>query len=52
MTEEEKAQDQNSEELAQIKLLKKVARRVEAEIVEELKVRGVQMEMRFSPKLK
>ena len=45
MTEEEKAQDQNSEELAQIKLLKKVARRVEAEIVEELKVPGVQMEI-------
>lgn len=40
------------EELAQIKLLKKVARRVEAEILAQLEYRGVQMELRFNPKLK
>ena len=52
MTEAEKKQYQESEELAKIKLLKKVARRVEAEIKEELNVRGVQMEIRFNPKIK
>ena len=38
--------------LAQIKYLKKVARRVEAQIVEGLKARGVTMDLRFNPKLK
>jgi hypothetical protein len=54
MTEEERtAYDQAfGEELAQIKLLKKVARRVEAEILAQLESRGVQMELRFNPKLK
>jgi len=52
MTEEEKAQYQQSEEIKQIKIKKKVARRVEAEIVEVLKNRGVTMEIRFNPKLK
>ena len=52
MTEAEKQEYQKSEELAQIKLLKKVARRVEAEIKEQLKARGVQVEIRFNPKIK
>ncbi len=52
MTEEEKASYQNTDELGQMKLLKKVARRVEAELQEMLKARGVQMEIRFNPKLK
>lgn len=40
------------EELAQMKQLKKVARRVEAEIIGVLESRGVQEQMRFNPKLK
>lgn len=40
------------DELAQTKLLKNVARRVEAEILATLKARGVQMQLRFDPKLK
>ena len=52
MTEAEKQEYQKSEELAQIKLLKKVARRVEAEIKEQLKARGVQVNIRFNPKIK
>jgi hypothetical protein len=35
-----------------IKLLKKVARRVESEVLAQLQARGVQMELRFNPKLK
>ncbi len=38
--------------LAQIKLLKQVARRVEETILTKLQVRGVKTEIRFSPKLK
>jgi hypothetical protein len=38
--------------LAQIKLLKQVARRVEETILTQLKQRGVQTEIRFNPKLK
>lgn len=52
MTEEEHSSYNNGDELMQIKLLKKIARRVEAEILEQLKERGVQMEIRFNPKLK
>ncbi|MEL6493775.1 MAG: GIY-YIG nuclease family protein [Cyanobacteria bacterium J06623_7] len=52
MTEDEKAQYQQSEESKQIKIRKQVARRVEAEILEQLRDRGVQMEIRFNPKLK
>jgi hypothetical protein len=40
------------DEMAQVKLLKQVARRVEAEILAALKLRGVQTEIRFNPKLK
>ncbi|MBE9047079.1 GIY-YIG nuclease family protein [Pleurocapsales cyanobacterium LEGE 10410] len=52
MTEEEKAQYQQSEESKQIKIRKKVARRVEAEILKQLGDRGVRMDIRFNPKLK
>lgn len=40
------------DEIGQVKLLKNVARRVEEEILTELKSRGVKMEIRFNPKLK
>ncbi|MBN3893077.1 MAG: GIY-YIG nuclease family protein [Nostoc sp. JL31] len=55
MTPEEQASYQNpaNDELAQIKVLKNVARRVEAEISTQLlEVRGLQMQIRFNPKLK
>lgn len=52
MTEEEQETYKNSGELAQIKLLKKVSRRVQGEIEETLKERGNTMEIRFNPKLK
>ena len=52
MTEEEKAQYAENDELGQIKIKKKVARRVEAEIKEQLRDRGVNMDIRFNPKLK
>ena len=52
MTEEEQERYQKSDGLMQVKLLKQVARRVEAQILEELKSRGVQTEIRFNPKLK
>lgn len=40
------------DEVAKTKLLKKVARKVEEEILEKLKLRGVKTEIRFNPKLK
>jgi len=52
MSDTEKEEYQNIPELEQIKLLKKIARRVEAEIKEKLRDRGVNTEMRFNPKLK
>lgn len=52
MTEEEQERYQKSDGLMQVKLLKQVARRVEAQILDELKYRGVQVEIRFNPKLK
>ncbi len=52
MTEAEKQEYQLSEELAKIKLLKNIARRVEAEIKAQLQTRGVTEEIRFNPKLK
>ncbi|MER3477484.1 MAG: endonuclease, partial [Leptolyngbya sp. ERB_1_2] len=36
----------------QMKALKNIARRVESEIMAQLKARNVQTEMRFNPKLK
>ncbi|MFN6563212.1 MAG: GIY-YIG nuclease family protein [Nostoc sp. ChiSLP01] len=54
MTPEEQVNYQNpaNDELAQIKFIKNVARRVEAEILKELEARGLQLEVRFNPKLK
>jgi hypothetical protein len=52
MTEIEKETFQNADEIGQIKLLKQVSRRVENEILSILQQRGVQMEIRFNPKLK
>lgn len=52
MTEEDKQSYEKGDELMQMKLLKNVARRVEAEILADLKSRGVQTEIRFNPKLK
>ena len=52
MTDEEQVGYEKSDELMQIKLLKQVSRRVEAQILEALKSRGVQTEIRFNPKLK
>jgi hypothetical protein len=40
------------DEYAQMKVLKQAARRVEAIVLETLKIRGVQAEIRFNPKLK
>jgi hypothetical protein len=40
------------DELSQMKALKNVARRVESEIMTQLKARNVQAEIRFNPKLK
>jgi hypothetical protein len=54
MTDEEQANYQKAagDELTQAKLLKNVARRIEAGILAELKNRGLQAEIRFNPKLK
>ncbi|PZV18052.1 MAG: Nuclease subunit of the excinuclease complex [Leptolyngbya sp.] len=53
MTAEEQASFANAiNEAAQVKVLKQVARRVEAEVLETLRTRGVQEEIRFNPKLK
>lgn len=52
MTEAEKEMYQNADEVGQIKLLKQVSRRVENDILSTLEKRGVQMEIRFNPKLK
>jgi hypothetical protein len=54
MTAEEQANYHNPsrDEIAQIKIMKNVARRVEAEILKILEVRGLQTEIRFNPKLK
>jgi hypothetical protein len=52
MTSEERQKYENSDELNQIKLLKNIARRVESAIKEELEQRGVNLEIRFNPKLK
>lgn len=52
MTAQEQQEYDDNDELGQMKLLKKVARRVEAEIQAQLKNRGVEEEIRFNPKLK
>lgn len=52
MTEAEKEDYNQGDEIARTKLLKNIARWVEAEIKEELSARGVKMDIRFNPKLK
>jgi hypothetical protein len=52
MTIEEQEKFAALDELGQGKLLKQLARRIEAEIMERLKIRGVKAEIRFNPKLK
>ncbi|PPS41256.1 GIY-YIG nuclease family protein [Chroococcidiopsis sp. TS-821] len=52
MTAEEQTSYQASDELEQIKLLKSVARRVEATVLSNLESRGVKVPIRFNPKLK
>lgn len=52
MNEAEKNAYQTGSELERIKLLKQICRRLEAQIQEGLKTRGINMEMRFNPKLK
>jgi hypothetical protein len=52
MTAEEQERFTKQEERDQIKLLKNVARRLEADILKQLEQRGVTMEIRFNPKLK
>lgn len=50
--EEENSYTSAIDELSQTKILKQAARRVEAQILEILKVRGLTEEIRFNPKLK
>jgi hypothetical protein len=52
MTEDEKKAYAATDEMGQIKTLKQVARRVEAEVLAMLAARGVKMQIRFDPKLK
>ncbi|MEO1427927.1 MAG: GIY-YIG nuclease family protein [Cyanobacteria bacterium J06633_8] len=54
ITPEEQANYDNPihDEMAKIKIIKNVARRVEADILKQLEARGLQMQMRFNPKLK
>jgi hypothetical protein len=54
MTPDEQANYANPmhDEMTQRKILKAIARRVEADILAQLKQRGVQTEIRFNPKLK
>ncbi len=52
MTEEDKEAYQKADEISKIKLLKKIARRFEEHLQENLKQRGSQVDIRFNPKLK
>jgi len=53
MTPDEKVNYEHQiEEIGQTKVLKNVARRVESEILAVLQQRGLQMQLRFNPKLK
>lgn len=52
MTDAERDAIAAATDLDQIKLLKKLARRIEAEILDTLKARGAQLDLRFNPKLK
>lgn len=54
MTAAEQAQyaDPMLDEMGRIKVLKTIARRVEADILSQLQARGVKVDLRFNPKLK
>lgn len=52
MTAEEQAAYTATDGVGQVKLLKQVARRVEEQVLAALVTRGVQMQVRFNPKLK
>jgi len=52
MTTEEQAAFAAIDDLGKTKLLKQIARRVEAEVLTQLEQRGVKMAVRFDPKLK
>ncbi|NEP16568.1 MAG: GIY-YIG nuclease family protein [Leptolyngbya sp. SIO4C1] len=52
MTDDERAAIAKADGVQEIKLLKNVARRVQAEVLEALKARGAEMDLRFNPKLK
>lgn len=52
LTSEEQKNLAAGDELIQIKIFKTVARRIEEQILAELKTRGLQMQLRFNPKLK
>ncbi len=52
MTPEEQSAYAASDEAGRIKILKQVARRVEAEVLAALEARGVKMAVRFDPKAK
>lgn len=52
MTDEEQAAYARQDDMGKTKTLKQVARRVEAQVLEQLQQRGVTMPVRFDPKLK
>jgi hypothetical protein len=52
MTAAEQAAYEASDDLGRIKTMKKLARRVEEEVLATLEVRGITMPIRFDPKLK
>jgi hypothetical protein len=52
MTAEEQAAYDASDDLDRVKVLKKIARRVEEEVLALLAARGVKMPVRFDPKAK
>jgi len=52
LTSEEQKSLANGDDLDRIKILKTAARRIEAQILSELETRGLQMQLRFNPKLK
>lgn len=52
MTEAEKAAYEAQDEAGKIKVLKNVARRVEAQVMEQLQQQGITAAIRFDPKLK
>lgn len=52
MTEAEQLAYKNSDEMGKVKVLKQVARRVEATVLSALEARGAKMPVRFDPKAK